>query len=307
MPSDRPGRFFCTVPLTARSPAISFPPIFARSLTPRHDRASPAEWNDDDDEPAGGVWQGVSRFFGRASDVLVGTHGVFTHFPVLVIGLIGITMVMHRHWPASTKMLASVTVGGSVTIVLLYCLSHRLGRCHVCNALVCHIPSPAVVLSAGKLSLATPSAYVVDRGWRVVGVQHGGVPMSATPAPSRAADLTAIPPLACSESACPAAYHGQRTDARPPVIASLASASDHAGPEVLRRPGLFRGTIQADGVPLARREALWSELFAGRRGNRVDQAKSAWEPDEATKRPGLNMIRGGAVRVFPGSIRYYFY
>jgi len=78
---------------------------------------------DDEDDQAGGFWQGTLRFLGRACDALIGSHGVFTHFPVLLMGLLGVTMVMHRHWPASTKMMASVTVGGSVVIVLLYCIS----------------------------------------------------------------------------------------------------------------------------------------------------------------------------------------
>jgi hypothetical protein len=78
---------------------------------------------DDEDDQASGTWQTTLRALGRACDTLIGSHGVFTHFPVLLMGLLGVTMVMHRHWPASTKMMASVTVGGSLAIVLLYCLS----------------------------------------------------------------------------------------------------------------------------------------------------------------------------------------
>jgi hypothetical protein len=95
-------------------------PQFDPSIRPAI--ARPESTDDDDDQPAG-IWSGISHFLGRAGDVLVGAHGVFTHFPVLLMGLLGITMVMHRHWPSSTKMLASVTVGGSLAIVVLYCLS----------------------------------------------------------------------------------------------------------------------------------------------------------------------------------------
>lgn len=84
--------------------------------------AARSEWSDDDDDQPG-VWQGFLHFLGRASDVLIGVHGVFSHFPVILMGLLGVTMVMHRHWPPSTKMLASVTVGGSLAILLLYCIS----------------------------------------------------------------------------------------------------------------------------------------------------------------------------------------
>jgi hypothetical protein len=94
-------------------------PQFDSSL--RREIVRPDAGEDDDDES--GFQVGIARAFWRAVDVLIGTHGIFTHFPVLVMGLLGITMVMHRHWPSSTKMLATVTVAGSVAILLLYCVS----------------------------------------------------------------------------------------------------------------------------------------------------------------------------------------
>ncbi len=88
-------------------------PVMARS-----------EFSDDDfDDQSSGAWRGIVHFLGRACDALIGAHGVFSHFPVVLMGLLGVLMVMHRHWPPSTKMLASVTVGGSLAIVVLYCLS----------------------------------------------------------------------------------------------------------------------------------------------------------------------------------------
>lgn len=79
----------------------------------------PTESNDEDDDQPTGFW----RLTSRLGEALFGAHGIFSHFPVVVIGLVGIALVLHRHWPPATKMLATVTIGGGVAIVLLFCLS----------------------------------------------------------------------------------------------------------------------------------------------------------------------------------------
>ena len=43
-----------------------------------------------------------------------GSHGILSHFPVLIIGAIGVGMVMHRHWQLSTKVLAAATLGWAI-------------------------------------------------------------------------------------------------------------------------------------------------------------------------------------------------
>ena len=64
------------------------------------------------------LWAGVTRiaaaFFGR--------HGVLSHFPVVLLGVVGVSMVMHRHWPSTTKVLASATLAGGGFIIVLYAL-----------------------------------------------------------------------------------------------------------------------------------------------------------------------------------------
>jgi hypothetical protein len=62
------------------------------------------------------LWSGLARVFAA----FLGPHGVFSHFPVTLLGIVGVTMVMHRHWPSSTKVLASATLVGAVVIILLY-------------------------------------------------------------------------------------------------------------------------------------------------------------------------------------------
>jgi hypothetical protein len=63
-------------------------------------------------------WVPVGAFLGRLTESLFGRHGIISHFPVVLIGLLGVGAVMHRHWPATTKALASVSVAGALTVVI---------------------------------------------------------------------------------------------------------------------------------------------------------------------------------------------
>jgi hypothetical protein len=58
---------------------------------------------------------------GRLADALWGAHGAFSHFPVLLLAIIGIAAVMHRHWPMSTKVLAAVTGSWAAAVALRCC------------------------------------------------------------------------------------------------------------------------------------------------------------------------------------------
>jgi hypothetical protein len=58
----------------------------------------------------------------------VGWHGVFSHFPVVLLGIIGVSLIMRRHWPAATKMLAGTTLGGALAIILVYALCRTSTR-----------------------------------------------------------------------------------------------------------------------------------------------------------------------------------
>lgn len=73
---------------------------------------------DDDDTP--GFWHALARATERILGTLVGAHGLLSHFPILALGILGVTMVMHRHWPATTKILASATIAGASALILAY-------------------------------------------------------------------------------------------------------------------------------------------------------------------------------------------
>ena len=56
----------------------------------------------------------------RGLGALVGSHGIFSHFPVLLLGVMGIFLVLRRHWPIATKTMAAVTLVGGCSIAGLY-------------------------------------------------------------------------------------------------------------------------------------------------------------------------------------------
>lgn len=76
--------------------------------------------HDVDDLPAANPLQSAAVGTWRILRALGGPHGLLSHFPVVLLGIVGVTMVMHRHWPPVTKLLASATLGGGAVILLAY-------------------------------------------------------------------------------------------------------------------------------------------------------------------------------------------
>jgi hypothetical protein len=64
------------------------------------------------------MYRGIDRTFAA----LVGSKGLLAHFPIAIIGVLGISLVLRRHWPTSTKVMAAVTGVGAVVIVVMYIL-----------------------------------------------------------------------------------------------------------------------------------------------------------------------------------------
>lgn len=72
----------------------------------------------DEDLEGLSLWGRGVRQLMRFAVALGGPHGAVSHFPILLLGILGVTMVMHRHWPGTTKMLASVSVACALGIVI---------------------------------------------------------------------------------------------------------------------------------------------------------------------------------------------
>jgi hypothetical protein len=100
------------------------PPMYQRSIATASSSTSdeiedfnlPATW-----------WNELGKNLARLTSAMLGAHGVFSHFPVLLLGLFGIAAVMHRHWPATTKALAVATVGGAIAVMIALCVVSLVG------------------------------------------------------------------------------------------------------------------------------------------------------------------------------------
>src|SRR3954454_678186 len=104
-----------TVPVTGDSfQGITFKPqppvaaVSAGSFAP-----DSASIDDEDGAAAPALWK-------RVVGALFGAHGVLSHFPVLLLGVAGVGMVMHRHWPTAAKVLASATRAGAGLLIVVY-------------------------------------------------------------------------------------------------------------------------------------------------------------------------------------------
>jgi hypothetical protein len=84
----------------------------------------PAGLPQDEEEvaPDASAWQSLWTGLARVAAAFFGRHGVLSHFPVVLLGIIGVSMVMHRHWPSTTKVMASATLAGAGFIIVIYAL-----------------------------------------------------------------------------------------------------------------------------------------------------------------------------------------
>jgi hypothetical protein len=73
---------------------------------------------------------------------LFGFHGILSHFPFVLLGLFGIVVIMHRHWPAHVKCLAAASVIAAIAIIGGYCWARAdwRGQAVICPWFVCFLP-----------------------------------------------------------------------------------------------------------------------------------------------------------------------
>jgi hypothetical protein len=110
-------------------PELSAPlPLYTTSGRVLSGRAEPGQASaasrissptiDDDADQSHSVWKSSWDAIVGIGQAFFGGHGVLIHFPVIIFGIAGTTMVMHRHWPMTTKMLAAATLAGAATVIL---------------------------------------------------------------------------------------------------------------------------------------------------------------------------------------------
>ncbi len=104
-------------------PSLVLPTIATSNI----DTATPSEFDDDRDaEPAPSaiqaIWARVAEVIGRILEGAVGGHGLLSHFPILVMGVLGGILALHRNWTAATKALAAVTLFAGILLVVAFSL-----------------------------------------------------------------------------------------------------------------------------------------------------------------------------------------
>ncbi len=106
----------------------------------------------DDSEPVDPtIWFHLARAINRVLTFTIGSHGLLSHFPVLLLGIVGAGIVVHRHWTPALKWLAG---GGLAVLVLL--LAYKS---------VVRIDSIDLNFAAPRLLIASPLIMIWAGAW----------------------------------------------------------------------------------------------------------------------------------------------
>jgi hypothetical protein len=95
-------------------------PVVGSSATTATTAHAPSEPDEDALTPPSTGWQTVWTYTGRIAAAVVGSHGILSHFPIVLVGLVGLGNVLRRHWPLTTKMLAGITLAATVAVMARY-------------------------------------------------------------------------------------------------------------------------------------------------------------------------------------------
>ena len=88
--------------------------------------AEPLPEEDADDVIAhSGAWYNFATTCDWLTTALVASHGLLSHFPILLLGVGGVGAVMHRHWPAPIKVLAAASLTSAVAAMVAFCWERR--------------------------------------------------------------------------------------------------------------------------------------------------------------------------------------
>lgn len=111
------------------------------------------------------AWHTVAVWIGRVLEGLVGEHGILTHYPVMILGVIGVTLVLHRNWTGATKSLAAVSLAASVVSIVLFAVGEMdVSLSYGAPWFLCL--SPALLLWAG----AWLKRHHRPQSWAMVGI-----------------------------------------------------------------------------------------------------------------------------------------
>jgi hypothetical protein len=130
---------------------------------------------------------------GKLFNVTLGNHGLFTHFPLIVISVVGLMIVLRKHWPPHAKMLGAITFVGSITVIMLVAARQQSvgGWMFGVQWFVVFLPLTAFWLGAVlRRDLSRRTAWTVGVTCAlsvVVGIAGAGWPLPADPFKSHTA------------------------------------------------------------------------------------------------------------------------
>ena len=67
-------------------------------------------------------WHWLAYWIGRVLEGLIGAHGILIHYPVMVVGFLGFTLVVHRNWTGVTKTLALVSLTACTIAIVMFAI-----------------------------------------------------------------------------------------------------------------------------------------------------------------------------------------
>ena len=82
----------------------------------------------DEDEETPSAFRTFYHGMAGIGSAFFGGHGLLSHFPIMIFGVIGMGMIMHRHWPNPTKVLAAVTLAGGLSVILIFSFNQLDGK-----------------------------------------------------------------------------------------------------------------------------------------------------------------------------------
>ncbi|MBC7784504.1 MAG: hypothetical protein H7144_11760 [Burkholderiales bacterium] len=93
--------------------------FFDQSLMPVAMPVSISVSGDDVEPLDASSWVIIGRAINRLITLTIGSHGILSHFPVLLIALGGAVIILHRHWTRPIKWLAGGTILAMLGLILI--------------------------------------------------------------------------------------------------------------------------------------------------------------------------------------------
>jgi hypothetical protein len=144
---------------------------------------------DDMDTVPRSFWLRFGAGAERAMTLLVGRHGILSHFPVIFLGILGGGMVLTRHWPGVLKLLA----GTAICVLVLLILYKSFTRLDDIDA----------NFAAPRLLIVSPFLMLCGGAW----IRRGHLPVVWTFAGIAAGISILISFIGATRPAPPGGYH----------------------------------------------------------------------------------------------------